>query len=73
VKPSVAMRVLTAGMIGVAALKLSERLAPDEDADLLAHDVLETTLAGLRAGVSLKSPDLSVPCLAEPIADQQAS
>jgi AcrR family transcriptional regulator len=73
VKPSVALRVLTAGMLGVAALKLSDRLAPDEDADLLASDVLDTTIAGLRAGVSLQSPELAVPCLAEPIADQQAS
>jgi AcrR family transcriptional regulator len=64
VKPSV---------LGVAALKLSERLAPDEDADLLASDVLDTTIAGLCAGVALKSPELAVPCLAEPIADQQAS
>jgi AcrR family transcriptional regulator len=73
VKPSVAMRVLTAGMLGVAALKLSERLAPDEDADLLASDVLDTAIAGLRAGVALKSPELTGSCLAEPIADQQAS
>src|SRR5262245_17946530 len=73
VKPSVAMRVLTAGMIGVAALKLSERLAPEEDADLLASDVLDTTLAGLCGGVALRSPEVAVPCLAEPIADQQAS
>jgi AcrR family transcriptional regulator len=73
VKPSVAMRVLTAGMIGIAALKLSDRLAPDEDADLLASDVLDTTLAGLRGGVALKSPELAISCLAEPIADQQAS
>ncbi|HJZ70085.1 MAG TPA: TetR/AcrR family transcriptional regulator [Vicinamibacterales bacterium] len=73
VKPSVAMRVLTAGMLGVAALKLSERMAPGEDADLLASDVLDTTLAGLRGGVTLQSPERGISCLAEPIADQQAS
>ena len=73
VKPMVAMRVLTAGMIGVAALKLSDRLGPEEDADLLASDVLDTTIAGLRAGASLRSPNLAIPCLVEPIADQQAS
>jgi len=73
VKPIVAMRVLMAGMLGVAALKLSERLAPGEDADLLASDVLDTTLAGLCGGVTLRSPEVAVPCLAEPIADQQAS
>ena len=73
VKPAVAMRVLTAGMIGVAALKLSERMAPGEDADLLASDVLDTAIAGLRAGVVLQSPAVPVPCPAEPVADQQAS
>jgi AcrR family transcriptional regulator len=72
VKPSVAMRILTAGMVGVAAMKLSERLAPGEDADLLAADVLDTAIAGLSAGVMLKSPSAPLTC-AEPIADQQAS
>jgi len=73
VKPAVAMRVLTAGLLGVAALKLSDRMAPDEDADLLASDVLDTAIAGLRAGVALKSPAATLPCASEPIADQQAS
>ena len=73
VKPAVAMRVLTAGLLGVAALKLSDRMAPDEDADLLASDVLDTAIAGLRAGVALQSPVVALPCESEPIADQQAS
>jgi len=73
VKPTVALRVLMAGMIGVAALKLSDRLAPEEDPDLLASDVLDTTIAGLRGGVALQTPERAVTCLAEPIADQQAS
>jgi AcrR family transcriptional regulator len=72
VKPAVAMRILTAGMVGVAAMKLSERLGPGEDADLLAADVLDTAIAGLSAGVMLKSPSAALTC-AEPIADQQAS
>src|SRR5437762_7756692 len=71
VKPAVAMRILTAGMVGVAAMKLSERLGPGEDADLLAADVLDTAIAGLSAGVILKSPSAALNC-AEPIADQQA-
>src|SRR5262249_41572154 len=65
VKPSVALRVLTAGLIGVAALKLSDRMAPDEDADLLASDVLDIAIAGLRAGVVLRSPEHGFTC-AEP-------
>ena len=72
VKPAVAMRILTAGMVGVAAMKLSERLGPGEDADLLAADVLDTAIAGLSAGVILKSPSAALTC-AEPIAGQQAS
>jgi AcrR family transcriptional regulator len=73
VKPAVAMRILTAGLLGVAALKLSDRMSPDEDADLLASDVLDIAIAGLRAGVTLKSPATTFPCESEPIADQQAS
>jgi AcrR family transcriptional regulator len=72
-KPTVAMRVLTAGMIGIAALKLSDRLAPGEDADRLASDVLDTAIAGLRAGVALQSPEVALTCSPESIADQQAS
>ena len=72
-KPKVAIRVLTAGLIGVAALKLSDRLAPDEDPDVLANDVLDTIIAGLRAGVELKSPELDFSCPGESIADQRAS
>jgi AcrR family transcriptional regulator len=73
--PLVAMRALTVGLLGVAVMRLSERLAPGENADLLAADVLNLTLAGLRAGVTLQSSSaadcpLDVP---DPIADAQAS
>jgi AcrR family transcriptional regulator len=74
VKPNVAMRVLTAGLLGIAGLKLSDRLSPQEDPDQLASDVLDTALAGLAAGVVLKSSDVSSTCNdVEPLADQQAS
>src|SRR2546430_5017122 len=74
VKPTVAMRMLIAGLLGIAALNLSDRLAPGEDPDLLASDMLDTVIAGLRAGVALKSPDVDLACPpAEPLADQQAS
>ena len=46
----VAMRLLFAPIIGIAALRLSERLSPPEDADALAQDAIDTTIAGLRAG-----------------------
>src|SRR3954466_11572706 len=38
--PTVAMRALMVGVLGVAVVCLSDRLAQDEDADLLASDVL---------------------------------
>jgi AcrR family transcriptional regulator len=74
VKPVVAMRLLIAGLLGIAALSLSDRLSPGEDPDLLASDALDTVIAGLRAGVSLKSAevDLAWPAT-KPLVDQQAS
>ncbi|HZT77032.1 MAG TPA: TetR/AcrR family transcriptional regulator [Vicinamibacterales bacterium] len=53
--PGVAFRVLTAGLLGIATLRLSERLAPGENADDLARDVLAVAIAGLRAGVQFTS------------------
>ena len=55
VPPSVAFRMLTTGILGVAVLRISDRLAPGENADDLARDVLNITLAGLQAGVTLHS------------------
>ena len=70
--PTVAMRALTVGVLGVAVMRLAERLAPEEDADLLAADVLDVTLAGLRSGVTLQSPGFECP-LFTPVVDAQAS
>jgi AcrR family transcriptional regulator len=70
--PAVAMRTLMVGLLGVAVLRLSERLAPGENADHLAADVLNLTLAGLKSGVVLQSR--SADCaLDQPVADAQAS
>jgi len=63
-QPSVAFRVLTAGLIGIATLRLSERLAPGENADDLARDVLSVAIAGLRTGVQLTSTGIA-PCPVE--------
>ncbi len=62
--PSVALRVLTAGLLGIITLRLSDRLAPGENADDLAHDVLAVAIAGLRAGVQFKSVG-GGPCMAD--------
>jgi AcrR family transcriptional regulator len=73
--PSAAMRVLTSGLLGIAVLNLSDRLAPGENPDLLAADVLNLTIAGLRSGVTLQSGSVDDCGLAapEPHADAQAS
>jgi AcrR family transcriptional regulator len=54
-QPEVAFRLLTMGILGVAVMRLSERLGPSENADDLAKDVLDITIAGLQAGISLRS------------------
>jgi AcrR family transcriptional regulator len=70
--PAVAMRTLMVGLLGVAVLRLSDRLAPGENADHLAADVLNLTLAGLKSGGVLQSR--SADCaLEQPVADAQAS
>jgi AcrR family transcriptional regulator len=49
VDADVALRLLWAPILGIAALRLSERVPP-EDADNLVLDAIDTTIAGLRAG-----------------------
>ena len=52
--PAAAMRTLSCALVGVATLHLSDRLAPNEDADKLAANALDCTLAGLKSGVALQ-------------------
>src|SRR5215813_10934402 len=70
--PLVATRTLMVGILGVAALRLSERLAPGENADHLASDVINLTLAGLKSGVALQSRTAQCP-LDQQVIDAQAS
>ena len=42
-------RLLTMGLLGAAMLRLSDRLAPEENPDSLACQVLDVTLRGLQA------------------------
>jgi AcrR family transcriptional regulator len=58
--PAVAFRMLSMGVLGAAVMRLSGRFSPGEDADLIAADVLDVTLAGLRSGVALRSK--GIPC-----------
>lgn len=52
--PGAVFRLLLTSAYGVAVFRLSHRLAPGEDSDALAHDLLEATLAGLRHGIDLR-------------------
>jgi len=54
-RPHVAIRIVTAAVLGIAAMRLSDRLAPAEDAKTLACDAIEVALAGLKTGVRLQS------------------
>jgi AcrR family transcriptional regulator len=70
----VAMRTLMVGVLGVAVLRLSDRLGPGEDPDLLAADVINVALAGLRSNVALQSSGMvDCPLEIQPVADAQAS
>ena len=55
IEPHVVLRLITMGLLGVAMMRLSDRLRAGEDADLLAEDILNVILAGLRSGVDIKS------------------
>ena len=52
--PGTIFRILLSAVYGAAVFRLSHRLAPDEDADALAHDVLTCSLAGLQRGIDLR-------------------
>jgi len=65
VNDEVALRLLWAPILGIAALRLSERLAP-LDADALVLDAIDTTIAGLRAGAPSRARP-SPPCDPAPL------
>jgi AcrR family transcriptional regulator len=48
--PPAAMHVLWGALVGPSVLALCDRLAPGEDRDRLASDVLDAVIAGLQAG-----------------------
>jgi AcrR family transcriptional regulator len=47
-------RIVSTAMYGVAVFRLSHRLAPGENADALAEDLLDATLAGLQSGMGVR-------------------
>jgi len=66
----IVLRMLMTGLLGVAVLRLSDRLSPQENADDLARDVLNITIAGLQSGVVLQSQPQLDPC---PLAEDTRS
>jgi AcrR family transcriptional regulator len=61
VPPAVAFRLLVNALIGVATMRLSDRLSPGENADDIAHNTLDVTIAGLQSGIALRSQP-PMPC-----------
>jgi AcrR family transcriptional regulator len=47
-------RIVSTAMYGAAVFRLSHRLAPGENADALAKDLLDATLAGLQSGIAVR-------------------
>ncbi|MEQ1869125.1 MAG: TetR/AcrR family transcriptional regulator [Vicinamibacterales bacterium] len=58
----VASRLLAASLVGVALMRLSDRLAPGENGEDLALDVVDVVIAGLQSGIRLRSHSLTDPC-----------
>jgi AcrR family transcriptional regulator len=66
-------RVLSSAVIGVAVLRLGDRLGPSDDADAIANDVLDVSLAGLRSTATLRSASRGFHCEASPTSIHDAS
>src|SRR5262245_28550907 len=71
VPPAAAFRLLINALIGVATMRLSDRLSPGENADDIARDALEVTIAGLQSGIALRS-HAGMPCSTTEEAEQVA-
>ena len=52
--PAAAIHVLWVGVLGAASIGLAQRLAPGEDPDALAHDIVEAVLSGFTTGVGTR-------------------
>src|SRR4029079_7320670 len=62
--PAAPLHVLWAGVLGAATIGLAQRLSPGEDPDALAHDVLESLLAGFTTIVT--TTFVAAECFAAP-------
>lgn len=71
-RPPVAFRLLTVGLLGMAAMRLSHRVPEGEHPEALARDILDVTIAGLQAAIPLRSNTYDYP-LDEPAATPASS
>jgi len=69
--PHVVFRLLLTAVHGAATLRLCDRLAPGEDADVLAHAVIDTMLSGLQAGAG-RNVNLPL-CTIHPVSEDKQS
>jgi AcrR family transcriptional regulator len=53
--PAVALRLLVLAVVGIASLRLSDRLGPGEDPDVLVRSAIATTMAGLSVGATAQA------------------
>jgi AcrR family transcriptional regulator len=60
-RPQVAVHMLTVGILGVAAMRMSGRLGEGEHPDALARDLLDVTIAGLQSNLPLRTHALPCP------------
>lgn len=73
VDPYTVMRLLLTALHGAVSARLYNRLAPNERGDALAHDMIELTIAGLRAGTPLTFRAFPLECLAAADGGPEAS
>jgi AcrR family transcriptional regulator len=66
--PAAALHVLWVGVLGAATIALAQRLAPGEDPDALAHDVLESLLAGFTTNLGTTFVAADCALMSEPAA-----
>lgn len=70
--PVAAVRLLTTGLLGLAVMRISDRLGPGDNSDDLAQDLIDITIAGLQSGVPLRSLAPSLPCGLDDFAEAAA-
>jgi AcrR family transcriptional regulator len=73
--PYAVFRLLSTAVYGAAVFRLTARLPAGENADALAHDILEAALAGLQAGspITLSAADCPATAEGAPVTDPEAT